>query len=303
MISRPLWILAIVRFLRVIGLIDKIQNGGEATCHISFPPTPYHPWIAMRWSRASQHKAVSSAQRRPSSSSSSDTPRDDQTPQSPQVHDPGLARLFSDAALYKRILTSPDLREDEFVTEDSQTADDSLNGFSRLVACDLDDHERVVSEKLTQLSVSNWASTQAHSLAPDVGLDEIDESVSDDEHHVAPPSSTIKEAGDPDFGDQLKPTEIVDLLEQEFGALAAPGEEKLLLETDATLFQDVVILVWRLPATHSCNVRVLTTNLGGGASYDSSPHVPRVTSVLSTQLSSGCLEVRSNSYTPQRVAP
>jgi sterol 3beta-glucosyltransferase len=291
-------------FLRVIGLIDKIQNGGEATCHISFPPTPYHPWIAMRWSRASQHKEVSSAQRRPSSSSSSDTPRDDQTPKSPQVHDPGLARLFSDAALYRRILTSsPDLRENEFVTEDSQTADDSLNGFSRLVACHLDDNERVVSEKLAQLSVSNWASSQAHNLAPDVGLDEIDETFSDDEHHAAPPSSTIKEAGDPDFVDHLKPSEILDLLQQEFGALAEPGEEKLLLETDATLFQDVVILVWRLPATHSCNVRVLTTNLGGGASYDTSPHVPRVASVLPTQLSSGGLEVRSNSCAPQRVAP
>ncbi|KAI0250754.1 hypothetical protein BJV78DRAFT_1127517 [Lactifluus subvellereus] len=197
----------------------------------------------MRWSRVSQQRTVSSAHRRPSSSSSSDTPQDDQTPKSSQFHDPGLARLFSDAALYGRIVTSgPDLRENEFVTEDSRTADDSLNGFSRLVACDLDDNERVVSEKLAQLSVSNWASTQANNLAPGVGPDELDESTSDDEHHATPPGSAIKEAGDPDFDDQLTPTEILDLLQQEFGALAPPGEEKLLLETDATLFQAVVVL-------------------------------------------------------------
>jgi sterol 3beta-glucosyltransferase len=41
----------------------------------------------------------------------------------------------------------------------------------------------------------------------------------------------------------LTPDEILDLLQQEFGALAPPGEEKLILETDATLFQEVVILV------------------------------------------------------------
>jgi sterol 3beta-glucosyltransferase len=41
---------------------------------------------------------------------------------------------------------------------------------------------------------------------------------------------------------KLAPEEIVDLLEQEFGALAPLGEEKLLLEADAAFFKDVVIL-------------------------------------------------------------
>jgi hypothetical protein len=57
------------------------------------------------------------------------------------------------------------------------------------------------------------------------------------------PDSAVKEAVEPDFEAKLDPNEIVDLVEQEFGALAPKGEEKLLLETDATLLQDVVILV------------------------------------------------------------
>ncbi len=42
---------------------------------------------------------------------------------------------------------------------------------------------------------------------------------------------------------KLTPEEVVDLLEQEFGAFAPPGEGMLLLEPDAALFKDVVVLV------------------------------------------------------------
>jgi sterol 3beta-glucosyltransferase len=205
----------------------------------ALPFSPVLPYLSIAM-RTPQHRTKSSAHRRPSSSSSSDTPQDDQPPRSAQFHDPGLPRLFSDATLYGRILTS---HEHEFVAKGSQSSHDSLNGFSQLIACDLDDNERAVSEKLAQLSVSNWASTQPNTLAPVVGPDESDESVSDDEHNATSPGSTVKEAGEPDFDDPLTPGEILDLLQDEFGALAPPGEEELLLETDATLFQDVVILV------------------------------------------------------------
>jgi sterol 3beta-glucosyltransferase len=196
----------------------------------------------MRWSPASWRRSKDTEQRPSSASgSSSDTPHDE--PKSPQSQDPAFARLFSDAALFDKILTSsPDHREGG-LTAESQPVHDNLTGFSQLVARDLDDHERAVSEKFAQITVSNWSTAGAPTLAPGVDPGESDESASDDEHDKISPDGAVKEAEEPDFEAKLDPNEIVDLVEQEFGALAPKGEEKLLLESDATLLQDVVILV------------------------------------------------------------
>ncbi|KAI9465440.1 glycosyltransferase family 1 protein [Lactarius psammicola] len=195
----------------------------------------------MRWSSCVSWRRTGDTElRRPSSTSSSDTPHDE--PKSPQSHDPSLARLFSDAALFSKVLTSrPDLPESS-LPADGQAVQDSLNGFSRLVAQDLDDNERAVSEKFAQISVSNWSAAGAQALPPGVDPGESDDSASEDAHDKVSPGGAVKEAGEPDFEAKLDPIEIVDLLEQEFGALAPNGEERLLLESDATLFQDVVIL-------------------------------------------------------------
>lgn len=204
----------------------------------------------MRWPCISPPRVKSPELERPQaragSSSSSDIPQDDQTTNPPQFHDPGLARLFSDAASFDRILTSrPSLIEEEPTAGGSGATQEALNGFSQLIARDLNESELAVSEKLAQLAVSNWAAGST-SLAPDVDLDESEDSASDDEQVRArgPRGTTqAQAAGEPDFEDKLTPDEILDLLQQEFGALAPLGEEKLLLETDAGLFQDVVILV------------------------------------------------------------
>ncbi len=156
---------------------------------------------------------------------------------------PGLTRLFSDASSYNRILNPTTDVADNDVEDSRAAAHDSLNGFSKLVACDLEDHERVASETLAQLSVSNWASEESTNLAPDVGVDESEEGTLEGEHHKIEPSDITHAAVEPEFEGKLKADEALDLLQQDFGALAPPGEEKLLLETDATLFQDVVILV------------------------------------------------------------
>jgi sterol 3beta-glucosyltransferase len=60
---------------------------------------------------------------------------------------------------------------------------------------------------------------------------------------MAEPSGITHPAVEPKFEDKLNPDEVLDLIQQDFGALAPPGEEKLLLEADAALFQEVVILV------------------------------------------------------------
>jgi sterol 3beta-glucosyltransferase len=210
----------------------------------SLSPTTSIPPAAMRWPCFSRPRAGGPASDppRPGSSSSSDTPHDKATDPL-RFNEPGLARLFSDAASFGRILTS----RSDLVEEGSAAGDngrDTLQGFSRLVARDLDSSELAVSEKLAQLSVSNWDSGGSTTLAPDVDLGESEDSASDDEHDRAlPRGGATQAAGEPDFEDRLTPDEILDLLQQEFGALAPPGEEKLLLETDASLLHDVVILV------------------------------------------------------------
>jgi sterol 3beta-glucosyltransferase len=200
----------------------------------------------MRWPRRNARHSEDSNSPRPrsrsSSSSSSEAHQVDKETNPPPAHDPGLTRLFSDADSYDQILnTRTDVAESS--AEDSRAAHESLDGFSQLVGRDLDDQERAASETLAQLSVSNWAPGECTDLAPDVGVYESEEGPSEGEHDKIEPSGITQAAVEPKFEDRLKPDEILDLLQQDFGALAPPGEEKLLLETDATLFQEVVVLV------------------------------------------------------------
>jgi sterol 3beta-glucosyltransferase len=200
----------------------------------------------MRWPRLSLRRSEDSKspsrRSQSSSSSSSEAPQADKETNPPPAPDPGLTRLFSDAASYDRILNT-DTDVDNKSAEDSRAARDSPNGFSQLVARDLDDQERVASETLAQLSVSNWAPGESTDLAPDVAVDESEEGPSEGEHDKIEPSGITDAAVEPKFEDKLNPDEVLDLLQQDFGALAPPGEEKLLLETDASLFQEVVVLV------------------------------------------------------------
>ena len=195
----------------------------------------------MRWPRLSR-RPEDSTQSRNSSSSSSSSAQGDKVTSPAEEHDPVIARLFSDAASFNRILnTHPEVGEN---AEDSREVHDSLNGFSKLVGCDLNDDERVASEKLAQLSVTNWGPEGTTTLAPDAGDEsEAEEGASDDEQDKVAPSVTAQAGEEPEFEDKLASNEVLDLLQNEFGALAPPGEEKLLVETDATIFQDVVILV------------------------------------------------------------
>jgi sterol 3beta-glucosyltransferase len=233
---------------------------------------------AMRWPRINLRRADGSQQSRTSSASSSGkSHQSDKSPTPPQDDDPGLARLFSDAASFDRILNpSPEVVEK---TED-KALQDNLNGFTQLVGRDLDDHERVASEQLAQLTVSNWAPGGSANLAPDVGVDESEESTSEGEPDAILPGVTPA-AGESDLEDKLTPNDVLELLQNEFGALAPAGEEKLLLEADATLFQDVVILV--RPSSEMVHEFMLTSNAGGGAPHHTSHHVPCVALVVSTR--------------------
>lgn len=240
---------------------------------------PFTPTLtAMRWPRINLRRSDGSQQSRTSSASSSGkSHQSDKSQSPPQDEDPGLARLFSDAASFDRILnTGPDVVEN---TED-KALQGSLNGFSQLVGRDLDDHERVASEQLAQLTVSNWAPGGSGNLAPDVGVDESEDSTSEGEPDANLPSGVTPAAGESDE-DKLTPEDVLELLQSEFGALAPPEEEKLLLEADATLFQDVVILA--CPSSEIVHEFMLTSNAGGGAPHHTSHHIPRVAPVVSTR--------------------
>ncbi|KAH9002634.1 glycosyltransferase family 1 protein [Lactarius hatsudake] len=168
----------------------------------------------------------------------------------PPPMDPGLSRMFSDAALYEKILTAcPDsLKDSTFFGADDQALQSCIGGFNTLIGQDLGDAERAVSGRLAKLSVHDWTSSADSSFASPDQLDEEPGELSqsdDGEEEKVSPALDISQDAPPDTTPdepKLTPDEIVDLLEQEFGALAPLGEEKLLLEADAAFFKDVIIL-------------------------------------------------------------
>lgn len=213
--------------------------------------SPYHP--TMRWPRGIRKTRTDPGLDVARQDSNDDTVQD------PSTHDhltskptnpsgPGLSQMFSDAALYEKILNAcPEtLKNGCLFNADDQTIPNCLGGFNQLIGRDLGDVERAVTGKLATLSVNNWASSTDDPFGVDTSEEERGEVTSSDEGEdkkQAPPSEQQTLEEEPPTEPKLTPEEVVDLLEQEFGALAPPGEEKLLLETDAAFFNDVVVLV------------------------------------------------------------
>ena len=185
-------------------------------------------------------------------------------PESPQVHSsasssfdinpPSITRIFNDAALYKQVIEDP---ERASLVLDNE----SIKDFADLVGKDLDSPEKTLVGRFAQLSVEdlNWSDVGRYTEEPEVYSDEEDssaESLEKDQEPVQdghdegtpkapspfPPSpSDIQRAK---LSSKLPPNEIVTLLKEEFGELTSPEvEERLLIETDAALVQDVILLV------------------------------------------------------------
>jgi sterol 3beta-glucosyltransferase len=156
---------------------------------------------------------------------------------------PVISKLFNDVALYNKFLT-----EQGCVQRDAS----SVPGFADLIAGGLSPEEMAITGRLAKLSVrgDSWLSTEQTS-DPESYDSESDEStglkthedvVQEPEEPVPflPRSATLD-------GDKwkLESDEIVNLLVEEFGPLAAEGEEeKTIIEDDGAFFhQDVLILV------------------------------------------------------------
>jgi sterol 3beta-glucosyltransferase len=198
-----------------------------------------------------------------------DTSLDDLALKSDRSNDPGLSRMFNDAALYEQVLNAcpESLQNASFFVPDGQALPSSVVcGFNELIGRDLDDAGRAITGKLAKLSVNNWTSSSKEdpfgSESPSEEEPGEEASSSDDAEDekqtpLSEPQSLDEDSEpSPPSEPKLTPEEIVDLLEQEFGALAPPGEEKLLLETDAAFFKDVVVLVRLLPPLLCCSARL-----------------------------------------------
>lgn len=162
---------------------------------------------------------------------------------------PSLSKLFSDAEGYEKAIA-----ECGSPGRYSTKAYGCVAGFADLIASDLDVSEKAVTNRLAQLSVTgdDWTSGDVVTSEPEsYDIDTEDSPISPEELEtdtsrqdkefkpVVARSSTID-------GERwkLEPEDIVDLLVQEFGSLASEDEEeKLIIEADAALFNDIAILV------------------------------------------------------------
>lgn len=174
-----------------------------------------------------------------------------------------LSGLFFDACLYDKFLAEcgSKPRCSKFFRSRSN-ASEVVQGFADLVAGDLDSPEKAIAGRFAKLSVAGESLSDAVPSPEldsyDASSDSSDSSAQDEvkkvpevKPPVTPDASGSLTADDKDW--QLAPDEVVNLLVQEFGPLAADGEEeKLIIEADGALFQDVIILVCISRVCHLC---------------------------------------------------
>lgn len=163
--------------------------------------------------------------------------------------------MFLDAALYDKFLAEcgSKCRPLRLCNSGRSKASEAAKGFADLVAGDLDTPERAIAGRYAKISVAGESLTDA-GLNPelesyDAASDSSDSSLHDDvlktpgsEQPTTPDTSDSIPVDNESW--ELSPDEIINLLIQEFGPLAAEGEEeKLIIEADGALLQDVIILV------------------------------------------------------------
>jgi hypothetical protein len=241
-----------------------------------------------------------------------DVSHDDLSLKAPYSTDPGLSRMFTDAALYERVLNAgPEALKNclAMVSED-QPLPACVGSFNELIGRDLADNERLVTGRLAKLSVNNWATSTDDPFGIDTLAEEDQDEVgssdgAQEEKQTTlstPPTLQEEQVEEP----KLTSEEVVDLLEQEFGALAPPGEEKLLLETDAAFFKDVVVLVGlttryahpKCWLTFHCDM----SYSGCHSRHHTSMHFSRFALIVSAGSQSKSRQVWHCSDPPQRIA-
>jgi sterol 3beta-glucosyltransferase len=161
----------------------------------------------------------------------------------------GLPRLFSDASLYERFLNDGGSVERLGHLKD-HSENEVVKGFTDLVAVDLesDSKAKAITDRFAKIAVTgdSWPGpfAEPESYEPDVDMDKysLDDGEKEGSRPLTPPNISRSSTLDRE-APKLTSDEIIDLLVQEFGPLAAEGEEeKLIIEADAAWIHDVVIL-------------------------------------------------------------
>lgn len=166
---------------------------------------------------------------------------DDESPERPP-NTPLITQLYTEAAEFEKVLVRSGCIKSRCKSGCGS------NGFADLVGQFLSKREQAAANRVVQLSAGadSWfPDEQARYDGDDEGEDRSFSDSSDDKKEFGPP--IIHRASDEKSSESLlkmEPSEIVDLLVEEFGALATEGEEeKLILETDGSLVHDVAIVV------------------------------------------------------------
>ena len=201
---------------------------------------------------------------------------------------PTIPRLFSDAAAYGKFIAdtgSPGGLRRPALGKRRPTVD-----FADLVGHDLDASEKEQAGRFAQISAADWTSSDdddsrtrlTEEPEPLTDADSISSSSLSDESESAAATSTPPTSDDSaseTSSTALTPEQVVRILEQEFGALAPEGEEKLVFQADGAVIQDVVILVC-IVSQFSTPHRTDATFVGCRPCHYASFRVPRVDACL-----------------------
>ncbi|KAG6866280.1 hypothetical protein C0991_006376 [Blastosporella zonata] len=183
---------------------------------------------------------------------------------------PTLCQLYGEAAEFEKILAKYGC------IDCRQSHKDGSNGFADLVCHDLSQCEQAVAAQVNKLSV-------ARPSAEDVSYSaNVDEKDLEGDAEFVPPSPIINRVEtDEPAPWKLEPAKIIDLLVDEFGPLTVEGEEeKLLLETDGCLIQDVFIVVYADEEFQGV-IHVTTHRIAFHASlFESKPGMPLVKRII-----------------------
>ena len=163
-----------------------------------------------------------------------------------------ISCLFDDAAAYR------DAIDAESSTGQPGRCKRPTVDFAELVGPDLDVAEKVEASKFAQISADDWTTTSDEEEAQIHYTDEPESFTDPEVAEPVEPSEVPIESGvfiteptqdipqedlPPEPSASLTPDQIVSILIQEFGPLAAQGEEEFLFQSDVAVIQDVVILV------------------------------------------------------------
>ena len=159
-----------------------------------------------------------------------------------------IVNLFNDAAGYREAIAESFEDRLSPPAPPANPALKSVQDFAELAGDDLEPPEHDIVGRFAQLAVEDWELPDGESyteepgaMAPDEHAEDLQDQTGTEE--TKPALAPLQTEVEAESELPLTPERVLSLLIEEFGPLAPAGEEKLLLEADGAVIQDVVILV------------------------------------------------------------